>query len=331
VRRAICTAAVIALAACTSSSTSAPRTTTAPAPTTTTRPTTSKGCGAGTSPAPGTVDETLTSGGVERVFQLEIPPSYDGTMPFPLLFDLHALTVDHRFAVPIAGLSPKDSTRKYVSVAPSGRLDGTVPFWFAVPTSDNYDVAFIRDLLDHLETELCVDPSRVFFTGISNGAQMSSLVACDLSDRVTAIAPISGVEFLPPCDGEPVPILAFHGVADPIIPYTGGGLNALTIAKSQFFKDNVPPGLPDEVGVDEAMRRWADHNGCGVTYKQEDVTPTIHKRTGPDGKADTVLYVLDGVGHCWPGHGMPSFEASFGPCTDEIDATTLMLSFFFDR
>jgi polyhydroxybutyrate depolymerase len=96
----------------------------------------------------------------------------------------------------------------FIGVAPSGRLDGTVPFWLAAESPDNYDVRFIGDLLDKLERELCVDRARVYSTGMSNGAQMSSLLACRMPNRIAAAAPDAGVEFSDSCRGRPVPVIA---------------------------------------------------------------------------------------------------------------------------
>jgi poly(3-hydroxybutyrate) depolymerase len=43
-----------------------------------------------------------------------------------------------------------------------------------------------------------------------------------------------------------------------------------------------------------------------------------------------VLYIIDGGGHGWPGQPVPAMEKSFGPETTQIDATNLMMTFFFD-
>jgi polyhydroxybutyrate depolymerase len=288
----------------------------------------SDGC-ARPQPAPaGTSDRTIVSNGVAREYELVVPPSYDGTRPFALVFGLHALTVGYRFIPPMVGFDQGDRYH-FIGVAPSGRLNGTTPFWMAAPTRDNYDVAFIGALLDHLEATLCIDTARVFSTGMSNGAQMSSLLACRMPDRITAIAPVSGEEFLEPCTGAPVPIMAFHGRDDPILPYRGGGLNATTIAATNYFKGDVPSGLPKPLGIDESMRRWATHNRCDANYVEARVAPHVRRRTWRNCDAATVLYVVDGAGHSWPGRPMPQFEAQFGPGTTEIDATTLMFEFFF--
>ena len=137
-------------------------------------------------------------------------------------------------------------------MAPLGQLDGPTPYWLAAPVEDNPDVAFISDLLDLLESELCVDTTRVLSTGQSNGGQMSSLLACQLPDRITAIVPIAGVE-APSCDSPPVPIVAFHGDADPIVTFDGGGLNATAIATQNHFHGDAPPDLPENPGVEEVL------------------------------------------------------------------------------
>ena len=40
------------------------------------------------------------------------------------------------------------------------------------------DVAFTTDLLAHLRAELCIDNLRVYATGMSNGAEMTSQLGC---------------------------------------------------------------------------------------------------------------------------------------------------------
>jgi len=288
----------------------------------------SAGCAHPTAVPTGASDHTLQSGGVTRSYQLVVPPSYDGTEPYAVVLGLHALTVSYQVVAPMVGFGQGDRYH-FIGVAPSGRLNGSTPFWMAAPTADNYDVAFIGALLDQLEATMCIDTSRVFSTGMSNGAQMSSLLACRMSQRITAIAPVSGEEFLEPCRGRPVPILAFHGSADPILPYAGGGLNATAIAAANYWKGPVPAGMPAPLGIDASMQRWARHNGCDAKYVEERVAPHVRRRTWQHCRAATILYVVDGAGHSWPGQPIPALESLYGPGTTEIDATALMYRFFF--
>jgi polyhydroxybutyrate depolymerase len=157
---------------------------------------------------------------------------------------------------------------------------------------------------------------------------MSSLLACAMPERIAAIAPIAGVEFPPPCVGRPMPVVAFHGTADPIVPYGGGGLNAQRIADTEYYAGKLPPGLPPPLGVDDSMRLWADHNGCDPNFSDVAVAPHVKHRTWPHCAAATELYIVDGGGHAWPGKPVPAFEAQFGPGTTEIDADSLMMTLF---
>ena len=291
----------------------------------------SAGCGHTPVAAPGTTDVHLESGGVDRVYELDVPPSYDGSKPYAVVLDLHPLSISYKVVGAVSGFTDPPSRYDFIGVAPSGRLDGQIPFWNAAPVPDNYDVDFIDHVLDQVERTLCVDTTRIFSAGMSNGAQMSSLLACRLSDRLAGVGAVAGVEYLAPCDGRPVPILAFHGTADPIVLYGGGGLNATTIANTDFYKGNLPPGLPAPLGVDESMRRWAEHNGCDPAFVEQRVSKEIRHRTWQHCKAATELYIVDGGGHAWPGKPEPQFEAQFGHATTDIDATALMFAFFFGQ
>lgn len=246
-----------------------------------------------------------------------------------LIFGLHSLTVDYRTVAAMSGFPEMHRRYDFVGVSPSGRADGVPPYWNAAPVADNEDIEFLARLLDHLEATLCIDTGAVFSVGMSNGAQMSSLLACHLSERISAIAAIAGVEFNDPCGGAPVPVIAFHGRADPIVPYSGGGLNSVAIADANWYHGAVPPGTAQPTGVEASMRRWARHNGCDPEAIDHRVTEAVTERVWRHCQAATELYVLDGVGHAWPGKPQPAFESTFGPGSTDVEAATLIWDFFF--
>ena len=289
----------------------------------------SAGCDA-SEPAPtGTSDETIESGGKERSYELVVPDGYDGTEPYALVFGFHSLTVDYHIVSSMSGFPDVQEDRDVITVMPSG-LISTAPYWNAAPVAENADLVFVTDLLDHLEATLCIDTAEVFAVGMSNGAQMSSMVACRLDGRIAGIAPISGVEYNQPCDTPPTAVIAFHGTADPYVPYEGGGLNSKAIADQNLYQGDIPPGTPEPSGVDESMARWARHNGCDDTPTDHEVSATVTKREWSGCEAPTILYVVEGGGHQWPGRPQPAFEATFGPGTTDIDATSLMFALFLD-
>src|SRR5689334_8479441 len=108
-------------------------------PVSTAAPRRSAGCRLPDTVRSGWSDHTIESGGVERQYRITVPDDYDGTKPYALVLALHALTVDFKIIPSTSGF---DQAGKYhfIGVAPSGRFDGTTPYWDAVPTADNYDV-----------------------------------------------------------------------------------------------------------------------------------------------------------------------------------------------
>jgi polyhydroxybutyrate depolymerase len=180
------------------------------------------------------------------------------------------------------------------------------------------DVAFVRDLLDEIEARYCIDPKRVYATGMSNGGFLSHRLACEVSDRIAAVAPVAGVLGIPPesCNpGRPVPVLHFHGTADPMVPYTGGTPLIPQLGVGIVFRS-----------VANTMSHWRSKNACSgfekTFYANGDATCV----EWPDCAmgAQTALCTIDGGGHTWPG-GVP---IPAGKTSTDIDATATMLEFF---
>jgi polyhydroxybutyrate depolymerase len=176
------------------------------------------------------------------------------------------------------------------------------------------DFAFTEDLIDEVSALVCIDPARVYATGISNGGAMSAQLPCRTS-RVAAIAPVAGSPYsdLLCRDAGPVPVIAFHGTDDEQVPFEGGS--------GGRFGLQVAP-------VRENMRDWAEHNGCEMTVLSERVAPdVVLERYGEcDEGADVLLYVIEGGGHTWPGADRD--DSRLGRTAQSIDASELIWSFF---
>jgi polyhydroxybutyrate depolymerase len=264
-----------------------------------------------------------------RPVLLTVPKKYNGRTPLPVVFALHPLSVSYTAAPSIAGLDDMERHYTFISVAPSGRLNGPTPFWDAAPIAHNEDVRYLSHVLDWVEGHLCVDTARVYSLGMSNGAQMSSALACQLSDRITAVAAVAGAEFYNTCQGRPVPVIAFHGTKDPFVGFNGGGLDSETIADENLWKGHKPAHLPVHRGVEFAMITWALHNGCDPHWVTVWISKEVQRRTWQHCNAPTVLYIIHGGGHTWPGRPVPGSEASFGKTTMDISATPLIFKFWF--
>ena len=113
----------------------------------------------------------------------------------------------------------------------------------------------MSDVIDHVAAQACTDSTRVYATGFSGGARMSSLLGCALGLRLAAIAPVSGLRAPDrTCVTRPVPVLTFHGLADPQNTYEG----------------HVPGRAAWVESVPDALAAWAAHNACSAKVVLED-------------------------------------------------------------
>jgi polyhydroxybutyrate depolymerase len=213
----------------------------------------------------------------------------------------------------------RDTADKYGFLLATPQASGSPSEWYLYgPVEDGYvdDFAFTGRLIDELSDRLCVDPGRIYATGLSNGAGMASLLGCELDDRLAAIAPIAGSPFVADrcADARPMPIIAFHGTADPLVP----------------FEEQPDTGRPDifRFGARNAMRNWAQHNGCDMTLFSQRIASDVvlESYTNCAEGADVEFYVIEDGGHTWPGatHEMPDM----GTTTHSITASELVWDFF---
>ena len=230
-----------------------------------------------------------------------------------------------------SGLVPISDAKGLILVSPDGlpTMNGT-SWWNNLLLSDppyQDDVAFVNALLDKLESDLCIDAARIYATGMSNGALMSSRLACSLSSRIAAVAPVAGAYFPPlvtgrpsePCeDARPVPFLGFHGTLDPQVPFNGG-----PSTQGGTFRLPIDNATPDE----DVFQDWAAHNGCTGDRQESFVSAEVRLVTygGCTNGADVQVYIVDGGGHTWPGSKIERLPEH---TTQDISASDLMWKFF---
>lgn len=288
-----------------------------------------------------------------RPYLLRIPSGYRSGTPMPVVLLLHGAGPGGARAVVkltcpdgnennprcLNGLADQAS---FVVVYPNGTKDphSRVQTWNAGGGKNGYtcisgyacqqqvdDVEYIRAVLDDVERVVTVDRSRVYATGISNGAAMSHRLGCQLSNRIAAIAPVddgnqfAAVESCQP--SHPISVLQFHGTEDPMTPYNGG-------SKRTFGSKGMTVSIP------ESTAGWASRNGCQATPTREslpdvandDTTVDLQRYEGCRGGAEVVLYTIYGGGHTWPG-GYQYMSARFvGRTTRDIDANQIIWEFF---
>ncbi len=317
--------------------TAEPATTTAEPATTTTvdpadlPPRRSDGCESGLAPVLGeSTTETITSSGIERTYHRLVPAGYDATTPLPLVLDLHGYMEGADVHRAHTALETFAGEKSFVVLTPQGV--GEIPYWNVLEHDDlTDDVGLMVDLIDTTTAAVCIDERRVYVTGLSMGAFMTSLLGCRLADRVAAIAPVAGLRFPDDCaPSRPVPVIAFHGTADEIVTYdgeTGAGVEKLS------FNDETMSAFSglEMQAVPDALAGWAGAEGCADEPSGEKVSAsvTLVAYDGCDGGSTVEIYRVGGGGHSWPGS---EFSAAIvgivGPTTFEIDANELMWDFF---
>ena len=273
---------------------------------------------------PGKV-RTVVVGGLTRTYVVHVPKGHDLKRPLPVVLALHGATMNGPMMAWFSGLNRKADEAGFIAVYPNGTGSHSSFFWNggngpAAPAKVD-DVAFSDALLDDLGRTYPVDAGRVYATGMSNGAMMAYRLAAELSERIAAIAPVSGTvatEIGQP--KRPVSVLHFHGTKDEFIPFTGG-----KGAKS-IFGTNYRP-------VEDSIRAWVTTNGGDETSKTDMLADggdgmKVTRRTygsGRDG-SEVVLVVIEGGGHTWP--GKKSTAAVLGRSTLGVSANDLMWEFF---
>jgi len=276
---------------------------------------------------PGDNAREIEFNGMQRTYTVHVPPKFDLQKPTPVVLIYHGALTNRDMMSAFTGLNKKADEAGFLAVYPNGNGEGKLTFvWNAggrgKALDQKYDdVAFTSRLLDELGTLARLDAKRIYATGLSNGGMMCYRLAAELSDRIAAIAPVSGTMAIREAKpGRPVPVLHFHGTDDKLVPVSGADARARLVIP---FKS-----------LDETMRIWAKIDGCPdmpvveqLPDKTDDGTTVERKTWGPgtDG-AEVILYVIAGGGHTWPGRERP--VKFLGKSTKDISANDLIWEFF---
>jgi len=255
----------------------------------------------------------IVSSGLKREYLLYVPRSYDPSRPAPLVISLHGAGGWPKQQMEVSRWNRLADRDGFIVVYPSAFEGGGPRVW----SESGRDVRFMSDLIDRLESSYNIDRRRIFANGFSNGGGMSFALSCTLSDRIAAVGLVGAAQAVPFSwckDRTPVPMIDFHGTADPDVPYNGG-------------QSWLAPGpFPH---VQKFAANWARRNRCAPSAIDSTVAPDVVRREYAScaGDASVVLYTIRGGGHTWPGGGeLP--EWFVGPTSRSIDATETMWAFF---
>jgi polyhydroxybutyrate depolymerase len=279
-------------------------------------------------PAGAATPDALLHDGLTRTFRVYVPLAYDFAEPMPVVLLFHGGFGSGAQIEANAKIIEVAEEKGFIAVSPDGLLSPAgIRTWNAgaccgyATAAGIDDVGFVRALIDRLESNACVDRRRVYATGMSNGAMLTHRLACDLADRIRAVAPVAGTDMTTSCaPPRPVPLMHLHGSADGNVPFDGGlGCGVA--------------GVPF-TSVPETIARAVERNGCGgapfTNLVQGDGTCTRQGQCLLG--ADVDLCVVAGGGHVWPGGTPPALpgigDCPFGYQSQSFIATRVLWDFF---
>lgn len=267
--------------------------------------------------------QSIIVDGRERSFLLNLPPNYmDSEGDFALVIGMHGGAGNARHFEETYHFSEKSNEAQFIAVYPEGvKSDGPLGArtWNAGTCCDYAveqnvdDVKFLSELIDHLTAEYKVDPKRVYATGMSNGGMMAYRLACELSDKIAAIAGVStSMGMSTPCDPNgPVSILHIQSKLDESVPFEGG-----VGVRGNYF----PP-------IDSVLNVWSGLNSCTNMPESTSFDNYLFTEWNTCAESTAIKYYLteDG-GHSWPGGEKGTFFAD--PPSTALNATDLIWDFF---
>lgn len=271
--------------------------------------------------------------GQTRTYSVYVPSSYHGQQPVPVVVMLHGAGGTGEGVIPETGWDRQAEQAGFLAVFPDAlRInqeaapslltnpqmwnDGSKRGENLLPKAD--DVKFLALMLEHLAQQYAIDPKAIFATGFSSGASMLFKAANELPGRFAAIAPVAGHYWPPavPGDGKAVPTLFIAGTADPLNPFDGGTVN-------------LPWGSFAQPPVMKTVREWTKRNGLSQELKAAAGRTGVAVLQAVRGNREWQrVYIVEGLGHMWPG-GEAIFPESFiGKDPGTLAATQVIWDYF---
>ncbi len=230
----------------------------------------------------GKMIKELTVNGITREYIIYVPENYNVTTAFPLLLSFHGLTSNMEFNYSYTNFDELAERENFIVVHPNG-ISNT----WTVSANDDTDIDFIVSLLNQLEEDYNIESNRIYSTGMSMGGFFSFSLACRISDRIAAVASVTGSMYQPAINNcspvKPMPILQIHGTEDGVAQYSSvAGLLDFWTTHNNTDALPIISNIPDsDTGDGSTVERYEYLNG--------------------DNDVEVQHLKITGGGHEWPG------------------------------
>lgn len=238
--------------------------------------------------------------GINRQYRIYVPSNYNASNPASLVMTLHGMG-DNMTNFSTIGMNNIADTANIIVVVPQALSDpnaGTTwnsgaGYMGYFPNSGTNDVGFLNALLDTVQSNYAINQERVYSCGFSMGGYMTQRLACELTNRFTAVASVAGTigQNITNCNSsKALPVAHFHGTADGTVPYTNNNLG---------------------IDVDSLISIWINRNNCSLTPIQTTFPDlatdgyTIDHFIYPNGEqgSEVELFKVNGANHVWLTYG----------------------------
>jgi len=266
----------------------------------------------------------MTVDGLNREFITYVPPGANQADKLPVIVSLHGRLGKAAGMIKFADFRPIADRENVIIVCPQG-IDRSWNDGRETPANSKgiNDVKFIDELIAYMINTYHGDASRIYVTGMSNGGFMTSRLACELHNRIAAVAVVAAsmdqdMSYQPI---KPMPVMYIQGTADPLVPFNGGLMK-------QGAKGTI-------YGHEDVLKQWAAANNCdakpvvtNLPVKVNDGTSIVKEvYSNPNGIKVIGFTIVDG-GHTWPGGSqyMPKFV--IGSASKNLNACEEIWKFF---